>query len=77
MIFLVFYLFDVVYWVFGFVEVIMVVGVFDEFLWISFLCKGLVCLWMIDELVGVFGIMMIVEWLGDVEEGILRFEVLW
>lgn len=67
---------DAAHRVLGLAEATMAAGAPDEFLWTSFLRKGPVRPWMTDELVGVPGIMTIVEWSGDVEEGTSRLEAL-
>jgi FAD/FMN-containing dehydrogenase len=47
----------------------MIDGARDELLWTSFLRRASDVPWMTPELVGERGIMSLVEWSGDVEEG--------
>ncbi|CAN5342950.1 FAD-binding oxidoreductase [soil metagenome] len=48
----------------------------DELLWTSFIRKGPERPWMTPELVGVPGVMTIVEWSGDLASGTERLEAL-
>lgn len=62
--------------VLGLAQSTMAAGAPDEFLWTSFLRKGPERPWMTAEFVGQPGIMSIIEWSGDIEEGTARLHAL-
>ena len=47
-----------------------------ELLWTSFFRKGHPLPWMPEDLVGTPGLMTVIEWSGEVEEGLVRLEKL-